>query len=604
MTDLKFLISHYVSEIWRRRWSALILAWGLAAVGSLFAVTRPDVYEARAQVFVDIRELLKQLLNDDAYLGNPIEDVDHVRRLMYAKPNIRDIVHRTDMHLSAENRAQEDAIVNSVQEKISFTRKNRNHFFITFQHNDRRQAQAVVQAMLDLFLEQIHSRAGGAGEIDEALTLAERDQREVSEGLEEVKARIAEFERANPEALALPASVLGQRRRIEAAIAQRRGELIFQEGELHRLRAELSSTRPEMVTRVIPGRVVRENRAPPPQPPLEQRVPVPRVTTTIEEQRYQAALNRARQAQAQVDQLLRQYTPNYPGVRDAQTQAAQVQSAADALAPAAQAARQAILSQIAAAESYNRQVDQRQSDYQRRLFAYQNTPTRESRTPDEEVFGPNPRYAELQSQIGSIESRIAVTRQDLRASRSELSDVSAVLNAQPLKLQQYQEMTRARDDLQARSRVIDGRLNQLSATVRAQETELVRFEVIEPPNVDAKPVGPNRMILFAGAGLLAMGAGFGQAFARLQLADTLPTTTHLRGAFDLPVLGGVGKFDPPGRAIWRGIGNVVWLVGALALGVFIAGLIYVYHIKGARPDLSALVQAGLEIAGAPGLLGR
>ena len=55
MGDLKFQLQHYATELWRRKWSILLVSCIIGLLGSFVAATRPDVFTSRAAVEVDDR---------------------------------------------------------------------------------------------------------------------------------------------------------------------------------------------------------------------------------------------------------------------------------------------------------------------------------------------------------------------------------------------------------------------------------------------------------------------------------------------------------------------------------------------------------------------
>lgn len=115
--------------------------------------------------------------------------------------------------------------------------------------------------------------------------------------------------------------------------------------------------------------------------------------------------------------------------------------------------------------------------------------------------------------------------------------------------------------------------------------------MIEPPQTAVTPAGPNRLVLFAGAGLMALGAGIGSAFMRIQLADNMPTISHLKNSFDLPVLGGISMIATEGQTTRTIVWNVFYLAIVAALATLFAYITYRYHFELWRPDVAGLIEA-------------
>ena len=119
---------------------------------------------------------------------------------------------------------------------------------------------------------------------------------------------------------------------------------------------------------------------------------------------------------------------------------------------------------------------------------------------------------------------------------------------------------------------------RLSESVE-QNTDTVKFRIVDPPQVPSKPSAPNRILLSAavlGAGFVV---GFGLTILLALLRPTFVTVQQLREVLDLPVLGSVSMnwVDRVKRRKWR---EFVQFCGACAgLLLLFAGLILM-EIKG------------------------
>ena len=122
--------------------------------------------------------------------------------------------------------------------------------------------------------------------------------------------------------------------------------------------------------------------------------------------------------------------------------------------------------------------------------------------------------------------------------------------------------------------------------------------VIEPPKMAVTPAGPNRLVLFLGAGLMALGAGVGTAFMRIQMADNMPTISHLKSSFDLPVLGGISMIGTAGQKTRTVLGNLVYLAVVAGLITLFAWITYRYHVTLWRPDVTGLIEGATKTFGA------
>jgi len=78
MGDLKFQIEHYASEMWRRKWSVLLVGLLVGLLGTFFAATRPDTFTSRAAIEVDENALLNAVLPRGVPRTNTSAEIDSV----------------------------------------------------------------------------------------------------------------------------------------------------------------------------------------------------------------------------------------------------------------------------------------------------------------------------------------------------------------------------------------------------------------------------------------------------------------------------------------------------------------------------------------------
>ena len=71
---------------WRFRWMALFVAWTISVMGLLGILFVPDVYEARARVFVDTSSRLKVVLDNIASDPDLEQRIRMVREAMIGRP--------------------------------------------------------------------------------------------------------------------------------------------------------------------------------------------------------------------------------------------------------------------------------------------------------------------------------------------------------------------------------------------------------------------------------------------------------------------------------------------------------------------------------------
>jgi polysaccharide chain length determinant protein (PEP-CTERM system associated) len=197
---------------------------------------------------------------------------------------------------------------------------------------------------------------------------------------------------------------------------------------------------------------------------------------------------------------------------------------------------------------------------------------------------PNPAYTQIEEELRQLDlesvtmrRRLETTTQDLAQARHRLADVPDV----ELQLAQ---MNRDYDVLrQNYSQLIERRESAKMALDIDNQTTGVEFRVVEPPVVPAEPSGPNRVLLFSGVLLGAIGAGIGMVLVLIRLKESFATIAQLRDTFGVPVLGSISLVR---RSLWRHVRMVEAAVFACSwvglLAVF-GGLTYYFGYGGQRP---------------------
>jgi len=582
MGELKFQLQHYLFEMWKRRWSILLVSWVVGVAGVLFAATAKDVYTSKATVFVDTTSLMQKIVGKDFNIVDPGVVIENVRKSMYARPNIEEVIRRTDLDLTLNDKRDWETLVNTLSEEMSLKRQGRDFYNIEFSSGDPGQARDVVQALLDLFLEEGLVRSGvDSGDSESVRRYVEAQLNDSSGRLDAIEAKIASHERQYRDELAGAPAVASEKRGIEGQLSQLESDRLLYQQELSSLRARLASTPPQVLERVV-------------QPPQQQRpyIPPPNGTKvqipqgpTPEEQQYLAFQAQAGAAQGEVQQLLQRLTPQHPDVAAAQQRAANVQAQLNSYQAAAQQANAALQARIQAAIAQNAQIDAAYRNWQ----IESNRPIQQAQP--REIYGPNPALADIRIQIDQRQGRLTVTERQIAQLRGDIPQLQATLARQPEILQNYKKLQSERSKYAAETERHRERLEKLIAIGDPNRQNFVEFRVIEPPQIAVTPAGPNRLVLFLGAGLMALGAGVGTAFMRIQLADNMPTISHMKNSFDLPVLGSISMIGTAGQKTRTLLGNLVYLAVVAALITLFAWITYRYHVTLWRPDVSGLLEA-------------
>ena len=189
------LLSH-VKASWRFRWPAVAVAWAVALIGWAAVLMMKDIYESRTQVYVDTESVLAPLLKGLAVQPDVMGQVEMMQALMLSRPNLERVARETDLFLDAQSPEQQARVVNRLQEKITLERARRsNTFAISYTDSDPKRSHAVVQSLLDTFVEDTLGMK--RTDVSNARRFLEAQIREYERRLTESENRLADFKREN-----------------------------------------------------------------------------------------------------------------------------------------------------------------------------------------------------------------------------------------------------------------------------------------------------------------------------------------------------------------------------------------------------------------------
>ena len=202
MDEILAQVLGYLRGIWRYRWVALVVAWVVAVAGWVHVSQMPDQYQASAQVHVDTESLLRPLMSGLAVEPNVQQRVDMMTRTLLTRPMLEQVARETDMHLRATTEAEMTAVIERLRGNLQIrgadSRRGRdaiNLYTVSYTARDPRQAYAVVQALLNQFVE------GFLGDrrldSDVAQRFIDQQIREYEQRLEAAEQRLADFRRQN-----------------------------------------------------------------------------------------------------------------------------------------------------------------------------------------------------------------------------------------------------------------------------------------------------------------------------------------------------------------------------------------------------------------------
>jgi polysaccharide chain length determinant protein (PEP-CTERM system associated) len=185
-------------QVWRRRWLALAVAWGLCLAGWLVIALIPNKYESSARIYAQMQSILPQQIGI-----TPTErqnDFLRVRQTLTSTANLEKVVRRTDLNLLVASERDLADQVEQLREQIEVTAQPDNLFEIkatsgvsSFSNaQNSRTAAAIVQNLLDLFVEE--NLSGDRTETGQSLGFLDQELQRREAQLREAEQRRMEFE--------------------------------------------------------------------------------------------------------------------------------------------------------------------------------------------------------------------------------------------------------------------------------------------------------------------------------------------------------------------------------------------------------------------------
>jgi polysaccharide chain length determinant protein (PEP-CTERM system associated) len=153
----------------------------------------------------------------------------------------------------------------------------------------------------------------------------------------------------------------------------------------------------------------------------------------------------------------------------------------------------------------------------------------------------NPIYQNLEMELNRTQVRVAELRQELAEAQSTVADLRRRVDTVP---EVEAELTRLNRDYEVtRQRYIElvQRREKASLSEEADRTGTVKFQVIDPPAADFKPVAPKRPFLMISVLLLGLAAGAGVTYLMNQIKPVFHSVRTLAAVTGLPVLAAVSR---------------------------------------------------------------
>ena len=477
MHELMHMLLNELRGSWRYRWIAVFVAWLVCLLGWTAVYSLPDTYQAYTQVYVDARSRLAEVMGQVGVSPSVGSRVFVVRQAMLGQPQLERVARETGLSARATNAEEEEALYTELREKILVstgrTSESSNLYTIAFEYHDRDMALAVVNTLLNTFVEDVLKlKESGTEQVDSYLA----DQLAYYETkLGEADQKLADFKKQNVGLLPGESGGVFERLQVEMAqLKQVELELQIERDRRQELRRQLQSETPYLPEGATGG----------------SGVAMPGST----------AAARISDLEKQRSELLLTFTARHPDVIALNEQLQQLYAQQEA-------ERAALTSAVGGMDGAANATN---PVYQTAQIASNASSVR---------------IVELESKVQQHRETVA----ELREQIDTIPEVEAQLAALTRDYDQYR--TLYSEILMRKERERMGKVDEGS--------DVVNFNVTDPPTVSLDPVGPKRTLMVFGVLIFALGAGGGLAFVLNQLNPVFHDAESLRRFLDKPVLGQV-----------------------------------------------------------------
>lgn len=525
MHEVVVQLMRYARGTWRYRWWMLGVAWAVCLVGWTIVARMPDQYQASARVSVDTSSVLAPYLKGLALnTSNTDRKIFLMTRTLLSRPNLEKVMRMTDLDLRAVTEEDKDEIIAELKKNLRFQGTRRaNLYTIRYRDNSPELAKLVVKSLLTIFME------GNLGEVrkdqDSARQFIEKQVREYERQILDTKEELARFKQKNMDFL--PNEKQGYYSRLRD---------LRNKHEKAKLEVSIVEDQLEVVRRQLEGEDptlgLNPNAA-------ASQGPAIRIDTSSFDKRIQAA-------NVRLDNLLLKYTERHPDVITSRKALAALQAERKQFIAEAKAAYRA----GTADETMGIDVDR------------------------------NPVYQQIRINQSKLESELSAKRRLLAEYAERIETLEGSLDKMLTLENQHGELVRTLNSAKKNHSVLLTRLEQSDLGRKADSnTEQVRFRVIDPPRVPAKPSGPNRVFLSAGVLIAALGAGLALAFLMSQLRPTYDERQMMSDSLGLPVLGSVNMVWTSDQISARKVRNVSFVFTLTGLLMVFGTVLALYQFN-------------------------
>jgi polysaccharide chain length determinant protein (PEP-CTERM system associated) len=246
-------------NVWKRRWLALLVAWGVCLLGWLIVAMMPNRYESQARVFVSMQSMLPDAVG--VKQNERQRGVERVKRTLTSTVNLEKVVRGTELASRTSSNRQVTETANGLRESIKVIEQQENLFQITAttgfpgmsDSENAKLSRNIVQKMIDIFVEE--NLNGGRTEATQTLRFLDQQIAQKQVQLTEAENKRVQFETKYIGRLPGVGSNATRRESARMELNQVESNLVAAQSALSAINSQLASTAPTIVgpPSYIPG---------------------------------------------------------------------------------------------------------------------------------------------------------------------------------------------------------------------------------------------------------------------------------------------------------------------------------------------------------------
>ena len=530
MQEMMHMLLNELRGSWRYRWIAVLVTWLVCLLGWTAVYSLPDTYQAYTQVYVDARSRLAEVMGQVGVSPSVGSRVFVVRQAMLGQPQLERVARETGLSARATNAEDEEALYTELREKIVVATGRTSESSNLYTIAFEYHDREMALAVVDTLLKTF---------VEDVLKLKESGTEQVDNyladqlayyesRLEEADQKLADFKKENVGLL--PGESGGVFERLQLEMAQ-----------LKQVELELQIERDRR--QELRRQLQSENPYLPEGAADDSGVVLP----------GSRAADRVADLEKQRSELLLTFTARHPDVVALNEQLEQLY--------AQQEAERAALANIASGM-------------------------------DGAANATNPVYQTAQIASNASSVRIVELESKLQQHRLTVAELREQIDTIPEVEAELASLTRDYDQFRSLYSEILLRKERERMGKVEEGSDVVTFNITDPPKVGLEPVGPKRTLMVFGVLILGLCAGGGVAFLLNQTHPVFHDAESLRRFLEKPVLGQVSMTLPGPQKRQRRYDIVRFAAATTALFAF-CSMVLVLQEPAVQLVRSVLGQTGL-----------